>query len=453
MDLSDIQYNNDKCELLQDESTERKFMGAGIAGIVYVIKEKQNNMIYAVKYTSLIIYMIRLIYNNWDRNVEYIRREMIYRNNFWFKKDLFNLDVLMAINNITENNTPKIGDIILVPVYTELCDVHTNSVDIIVQDYGNGNILSIPNGSYICSNTSYVEFLLLSVLSKIYNTGICINFMKIYFLVVCDKKINIPIEVKEKLWVNRKNKDKYIILDSDDDNLYKNKIYDIGCYIFMEFVDSNLYSEFIKIDMSKFNSDMLDKNLFDKIILQVILALLLLSDLKIYHNDLHLINIGLLYVNESTVWKGKKLINYKYYNYKYKDIDITFESCQYIVKILDFGFGSKTSIPIILSNFIYQQNSAIHTPITYYPNRDFVYFILHLYYSITLIKPYFEEFINEIFDGYPLEYIYSNKNRIINNNILPHLIKCSPDYILTKSVYFSRYRYKNDNSINLGIVY
>lgn len=77
---------------------------------------------------------------------------------------------------------------------------------------------------------------------------------------------------------------------------------------------------------------------------------------KINHNDLHLENFGIIYVNDKTTYKNKLLKDYEYLRYEFEDfhIDIKTSDMKYLVKILDFGDAVKYSEPFIL-NRIYSR--------------------------------------------------------------------------------------------------
>jgi serine/threonine protein kinase len=183
---------------------------------------------------------------------------------------------------------------------------------------------------------------------------------------------NIPNDVVNYEDFNRWFNKQYI--EDDDYTLNPSNITEVALSIVASELDT---INFIKIDgydnckdevllvMEKVDTTLnkLFENLYDSfnnereinaVLIQLIHAVYTLHLNKINHNDLHLANIGIIYVNESTSYKNKLLRDYDYLRYEFEDfhIDIKTSDMKYLVKILDFGDAVKYSDPVILNRYI-----------------------------------------------------------------------------------------------------
>lgn len=160
----------------------------------------------------------------------------------------------------------------------------------------------IPKGSYLCDDY-YSDFIIGSLCSRLYENGISANFLRMYDFAACT--------------VDRPNKHRQ--------------------YIFMEKADMKIeelsMKQLVTVD----------------IFIQIMHAIhTYQTSYKISHNDLHMGNIMLQKIGPEHEFNGKKIMDYKYFHYRFGDADYYVRNMGLVVKIIDFGIAQKYSKPFIL---------------------------------------------------------------------------------------------------------
>lgn len=175
--------------------------------------------------------------------------------------------------------------------------------DVIVREM-TGNITTYPN-AYLCENTIYTEY----INSRIASTFDSFNFTESLSFDICK---------------NPKSQ-----------NAYEE-------YTLMEKIDTTL-RKLINNEDNKFPT-LKGKDLA-YITIQVMFALCCMQseNVKMSHNDLHDDNVFIKIVNDNTTYKGKRLRDYKYLEFKFGDSSFCLptEDVKYIVKIGDWGLSSQ----------------------------------------------------------------------------------------------------------------
>ena len=167
------------------------------------------------------------------------------------------------------------------------------------------NGLNVNKGDYIFSNMFIREFYIMCEVSKFLTdpNTYCIHFIDVY------KMFKVG-------------------------NLYK---------IMMEFIHCGTLD--MKSDYNLWN-DFYSPQLF----LSIFFAIATYQTKEICHYDLHLDNIFYIILNEkyNPMWRGKRLLDYEYFEYSIKGVSFYIPRPRFLIKIADWGFGIKYSKPKIL---------------------------------------------------------------------------------------------------------
>lgn len=75
------------------------------------------------------------------------------------------------------------------------------------------------------------------------------------------------------------------------------------------------------------------------VFVQGIACLKLLHKHKISHNDLKMDNLGYVKIKDTDMWKGKRIVEYDYFEYRIGRKSVYIPFTPYLVKVLDFGLS------------------------------------------------------------------------------------------------------------------
>lgn len=176
-----------------------------------------------------------------------------------------------------------------------------------------------PEGSNICDNGNYSEALCSLLCSKLFTSGKCANFTEVFGVNVCAQESYSTLPNGEKV--------------ADGVTVY-------DCTV-MEMLDKNAY------DNLGYKKDLWVENL-DYITIQVLFAMSCMQRVHgIQHNDLHFGNVMFKQLSDGTRFNGIVLSDADYFSYTIDDKKVYLPNKGYIIKIIDFGFSTKYSHPIV----------------------------------------------------------------------------------------------------------
>lgn len=257
-----------------------------------------------------------------------------------YLKNTQSKSVFMKINGGEKFSPPPKN--VIIPIYAELCKT-SSQIMYKKNDKSNSDAI-IPPNSYICGNEMYSEYIISLIVSDYYRSGKCANFIEMFGFATC--------KASESLFYQ---------------------------HIFMEKIDMTLRNlvetrKLLSIDMTS-------------IIIQVIFAIGCMEKYSsITHNDLHADNIFIQIIDDNTIFKGTKLVDYKFFHYKFGGRDIYFPRGKYLVKIGDFGMSCKWSTPIVSPKKIINNIPPEWVPNFYSEMYDTAYFIYGMYMEVIITK-------------------------------------------------------------------
>jgi serine/threonine protein kinase len=226
--------------------------------------------------------------------------------NEWSEKFNINYDASISINGGDPTRLFKEGSIIIRPNYATECLI---TKPLTVERVDNRGTITYPQGTYICANPTYDEYVLGLLIGEFYRTGQSIHFMNIFSFATC---VDPP---------------------------------QISQYIFMEKIDNTLHK--LAPCILKLSSETLNY-----ILIQILHSIALYQRYKIIHGDLHDDNIFIEYLTPDTEWNHQKLWTADYYQYLLPNGTSLYipggREYPMLVKIGDLGISSKYSEPMML---------------------------------------------------------------------------------------------------------
>lgn len=212
---------------------------------------------------------------------------------------------------------------------------------------------------YLCKEEYYSEYAIGLLCAQFYKKSMSIHFIDIYAFNACFEK-------QEKGYIND--------------------------YIFMEKLDNDLNNvlDCIKNDV----------NLFYSLFVQLFHTIYMYQSLMISHNDLHMGNIFIKYIDKDTEFMGKKLMNYSHFHYRIGNKNIYTPFVPFIIKIGDFGVSVKYNDPVIgnISSIVNDwADKLIYTPNWFSKCYDVVYSIFAILLGRKFdkkLRPFIEKIIN-----------------------------------------------------------
>lgn len=254
--------------------------------------KKIGKGIYGTVYTAMIkdkpYALKRLTYKlevnrNPEKTFEYIEKIV---------SGLQDKDLILLLNKKTFVNDPSKY---YIPEFNLLCNQ-----SLTYERFDNKKTVNIHG--YICKMDIYPEFLLGVLCSEFLKNGQSIHFLNTFGFSTC-------IDSSKKL----------------------------NFYFYMELINNSLQNVLKCVNEYTMRGT----------IVQILHSLHMLQTLQINHNDLHTSNIFLEYINDDTTFMDKKLKDILYFHYNIENNDLYIPALPFIVKIGDFGTGTKYSYPAI----------------------------------------------------------------------------------------------------------
>ena len=195
-----------------------------------------------------------------------------------------------------------------IEVYSNVISTTILSKNIVLNDFTSFG-LSLNKGDYFVSEPFVHEYLLMCETSKFLTDSktYCLHFTDIYNLIKVEDEYKMIMEY-------------------------------ICCGTLQLTGNTHLWEEFYSPEL----------------FLSIFFAIATYQTKGICHYDLHLANILYIIVNEKydPRWKGKRLLDYDYFEYSIKGVSFYIKRPKIIIKIADWGLGMKYDNPkIVYSNF------------------------------------------------------------------------------------------------------
>jgi serine/threonine protein kinase len=245
--------------------------------------------------------------------------------------------------------------------------------------FDNGKELTFKK-SYLCKSHYHSEYVIGLICAQFYKKNISINFIDIYGFNTC---------------------------------LVENKKSFIQEYVFMEKIDNDL----------KKILNCVEDFMLPCLFVQLYHAIHLYQSLKISHNDLHSENIFIKYINNDTMFNGKKLIEYKYFHYKLGDQDIFTPYIPFVIKIGDFGYSFKYSEPVIGDIQVIEGGFQENFPNWFSKCYDTVYSTIYILQLLKRKKTDFIKNLIEIVFGDSINYVQKNYMIVDGAKINPESLR------------------------------
>ena len=228
-----------------------------------------------------------------------------------------NESLIIKLNGGNSNRLIRPGDIILWPHFAVKClTIKSEKFKYNTSDDSLKSLI-VPEGSYLCSNSVFSEYLIGLLCGELYtkriNNVMSINFINMLDLSSCpETERDLSSEQKEG--------------------------YDISSFIFQQKIEGGLLEK---------NSPFLTKEI-GPVVLQILHAIECYQRAyHINHGDLHIWNI--LYGETPEIWNGENVQSADYFEYRIDGDSFYIPSSRYVIKIADFGHSAKYSSPMILT--------------------------------------------------------------------------------------------------------
>lgn len=319
---------NPICSLLENDIKFGKKLGEGNFGEVFEIEfPGKGTRRYAVKKAEV-------------KGLIYSKPKFTKSKTFLDLEDEYKIkaEKIIQYNGIQSEPNQDIGPgYIFIPLFMKGCLTKTN---VSYPRFDGRGYVDFYAGEHICEppetksmatlyagSTPTSEFAISVLAGSLYRSGRSINFLDVFYFATCagDHKKGISNQ-----------------------------------YTFMELIDSSFRKSLkciCEIDYNrqktlifKTNADAATKAM-ESICIQIIHSIYVYQTVyKIVHGDLHDDNVFLEFVNEKTQWKGQKLIEADYYEYKIDGKSLYIpggRECPFIVKIGDWGIACKYLEPKI----------------------------------------------------------------------------------------------------------
>jgi serine/threonine protein kinase len=361
---------NKVCPLLGSKIKLDKKLGEGQYGAVYTLAlnitfENKENKKYVVKKTLDTPYEIEMALGN-------MKVRQILDKHYDIDRQVF-----MKFNNFTDpEQVINMGTLIKIPIFASPCKINQPRY------YESNNrprtTLTLKAGSYVCESETFSEYLISLLVADLYRTGTSIHFINTFSFATCLSEEMVKKKMKERVH-------QYIFMERIDNTLEKvlmkcilkkPKQIKIG---FEKIKSINDFTTVLRMRNDFFN------DVLASIIIQVLHSFVVIQDkFKLVHGDLHLENVFLEFVTPETTWKGEKLLECDYYEYKIGRVSIYTpggHKMPLLAKLGDWGLGSKFSEPAIL------RSEVVDGVYEEYPN-----FYSEIYDSLVFLGGLFREY-------------------------------------------------------------
>jgi len=323
----------------------------------------------------------------------------IYYNRFHVSKEWF-----IRENGGNPNRIINIGDTFRIPYYAILCKTKREST---YERFDYGGFVTVPKGSYLCTDSKYSEYVIGILCAELYTNGICINFYDTFDFATC----------------------------TGGDGVKQ--------YIFMELLTGELYGKYQELRNIKVKYKGKEFSVLDILYIQTLLAIAYYQ--KIYnlqHNDLHFKNLFLSKVDENTKYLNERLTEFSSWQYNInfggKSINVYTPPVPYLIKIADFGLSVKYGTPIV-GNKNMMEHGYTHMnfgenwyPNWYTENYDIMMVTLHFFLadeSSLLLRRFMEYIIGNTPTTDNILKVY-RKNKRPNISIISQFDHATPEYMI-----------------------
>ena len=264
-------------------------------------------------------------------------------------------DAIYAFNG---HAMDRVVDKIVLPAYMFDCYVIDPLVYNSVIDYRQLTIN--PGDGWVCMADPFVDYGIGVIASDFYFRGISINFLEVLTFALCPHTKRIDYTKVDQYTFSTKITSNFTDLLST-------------CLI------STAKNQITSIDRM---------TALISIIIQITHAICVLQTQQIVHGDLHVGNVFIERVDETTTWNGKRLIEADYYEYRLNEQSIYVPGggrCPFVVKIGDYGTACKYSKPmllnktVILDGYDQQKGAGPLMPNEFNRVYDFVYMANYLF--------------------------------------------------------------------------
>lgn len=348
---------NDQCDELGKSIKLIKKLGSGEKGEIWLIEKNGVKKPYVMKKeldtedmdkTYVFTFDIDVI-NTEDKLLDlYKELNSIFSKRFF--KDI-NVERLQRLNRGALNT----GILIFPTAIASDCKINK---EILYDNFHIGRLETVEKDGYVCFQLSYTEYLNSLLVSQLYTTGVCFNFVEMIDFWTCgvanhNRTIDFDVNITE-------------IIDETIENTNTH-------FIFMELLTGMIFGNYLtefdenyylaEKDGDKEEIKRLKKE-YISCLFQIMFALECMQrKYKMMHNDLHHANIFITEIDDQS-WEGNLLKDFDVFEYQldgesYYVSPIILKGKRYLIKLIDFGFAIKYSEPQIFNwNFI-ERNSYI----------------------------------------------------------------------------------------------
>ncbi len=332
------------CPLIGTEIKLVKELGKGAYGAVFLIKiPNMGSKKYVVKKIKMNAKKVAFRTNK-PIPLKEIAEELR-------EKNLISKEVFIELNGGDPDRMIKDEERIIIPWYARLCK---NILKQFFKRFDEYSMTLINPVSYLCEKNTYSEYVIGLLVANLYRKGISINFIDVFGFATCTKRINLKTSQ----------------------------------YIFMEKIDAQLLNFVGRTEkLSEYSSYM------SSLYIQTLAAIATYQHYyQISHNDLHLGNLFIEYVDKDTEFNGKKIIDADWYHYSIDGNDLYIPATNAIIKIGDFGLSIKWKEPVVGDMKILMGEYGEVVPNWYTPIYDAVH-VSGEFYSLNTDN----KFIREIY--------------------------------------------------------
>lgn len=367
------------CKAIDIALASSKRLGSGVAGEVFRIKVKgRPSRLYAVKKTSNKTINVALSYYNRIGASTLSRKSPITLGELY---DLYydrgassaarssDLDttreMFVDFNGGDPERVINSGDMLFIPSFESSIQACKTERGISIMRYvmKKGELpahtspidFQYPIGSYVCNTPGYTEYVLGMIASSIFERGECANFTSMFGFSTCSESII--------------SSGYHPSMSSHYSSPHARRIplprvYD---YTFMEFIKGtpvgwDAFEKMFLEPPSDDDEDVLIRNdvVIACVLIQTIFAISIMQrKYGIQHNDLHLGNVMIQTLSPkhpTSFGSEKDLHSADYFSYTIDGRIVYLPNLYFVVKIVDFGYASKYSDPIVCrSDIVYRE--------------------------------------------------------------------------------------------------
>jgi len=404
------------CPLLGKEIILGNKLGEGLYGEVFKIKiPGSGSREYAVKRSDMLTQMFT------GGGTRKSTTFLDLQNKYGIKAEK-----IIEYNNLKKTNPEdNVVGTIWIPTFMKGC--LTKKITYFDRFDIGGKIEFVPN-EHLCppqddkntlkkgGNMGTSEFAISLLAGSLYRSGRSINFLNVFYFAAC----------KDKLITDGSIVNQYTFMELVNSSVRKS----------IECLCERMYGG--KPGLVYTANPITAENAMNSVVIQIIHSIYMMQHVyQIVHGDLHDDNVFLEFINEDTEWKGQKLIEADYYEYKVegKSIYITGgRECPFIVKIGDWGLACKYSFPKIANMMTietgYDQfdGNGPWLPNFYTEVYD-MYYIIDILYNLNPSNDFISNIMSWMLDVPPGMPDAIKGSSIISNTGRPSIRKLStPDF-------------------------